>query len=898
MLSSRITFILLGLLASPVLAAVPTGFQETVYSSSALTPATGLAWAPDGSGRLFITQKNGKVLVATMRDGALVTQGATLATAEFASETVYTNSECGLIGIAFDPNYAVNRYVYLFLTATSSKQQIVRYTDSNGVGTARTVLVDNLPTAGQNHDGGAIGFGQDGRLYWAIGDLGNGTGVDADLVSMAAKVSRAHPDGTPANDNPFNDGVGPNNEYIWARGFRNPFTFTFQPGTGKLWVNTVGTGYEQIFVPSRGDHAGYNDFENNQPTGFITPAIKYRTNGTDTRNLTATGAVRSEGIVTFTTTGDHGLRKGEKITVAGVTDASFNGVFYVASVPGARAWTAAQTGPNAASGGGTAVTQDLGGSITGGIFYDSTLFPSDYRGNFFFGDYNSGRLVRATLAADNSVATVDAWGSGFTQAVDMDVGPDGALYVVGVTSNSIKRILPTATGQKLIVSALNVTVVEGGNSVFTVRLAEAPTEEVRVSVARDSGDTDLTVVSGAQFTFTPANWNQLQRIVLASAEDPDAEPDRAAFTVSAPGLSTETVQAVTIDDNTARLVLSSTALAMNEGDTASLTVALSKTPQRSVTVTVARTAGDTDITVSSGASLTFTPANWSTPQSVTVAAAEDADNTRDTATLTLALAGGDARTVSVTVKDNDPSAPSITSTPLTTAVVGALYRYEVVAEGLPAPTFSLTSSAQGPTLDATRGVLLWTPTGVGTVDMQVIASNGVNPDSGQSFQVTVKADEPPQAVLTRPTEGERVSGSTAEFFGDCVDDVGCTQAEFYVDGVLGSTDAQTSGHYHYGGEHNRWDTTSLKPGAHKVRMVVYDTAGQRAEAEVTVCVGDGECVPPEQPGPGDGGTEPDGGTEQPPEDDSSGCGCGAGPGGALAWLGLLLVLRGKRARGG
>ncbi|ATB33018.1 PQQ-dependent sugar dehydrogenase [Melittangium boletus] len=879
MTSSRVSLALICLLTSPVLAAVPTGFQETVYPSPALSPTTGLAWAPDGSGRLFITQKNGKVLVATMRDGALVTQNATLSTTEFATETVYTSSECGLLGIAFDPNYTVNRYVYLFVTATNTRQQIIRYTDANGVGTARTVLVNNLPTSGQNHNGGAIGFGPDGKLYWAIGDLGNGTGVNADLTSMAAKVSRANLDGTPANDNPFNDGVGPNNEYIWARGFRNPYTFAFQPGTGKLWVNSVGTGYEQIFVTDKRDHAGYSDYENNQPAGFITPVIKYRTNGTDSRTITANGAVRSGGLATFTTTGDHGFRKGEKITVAGVTDASFNGAHYVASVPSTTTWTATQASADATSGGGTAVTQNLGGSLTGGVFYDSTLFPSDYRGNFLFGDYNSGKLVRARLAADGSVASVEEWATGISQAVDMAVGPDGALYAVGVTSKALTRIMSTAPGQKLIVSELNVSVVEGGQSVFTVRLAEAPTTEVSVSVEWVSGDADLTVESGSRLTFTPANWNQLQRVTLAAALDADATADRAAFTVSAQGLSPETVQAVSIDNNDARLVLSTTALTLNEEETTSFTVALSKRPSQSTTVTVARTAGDEDITVSSGTTLTFTPANWSTPQSVTVAAAKDMDALDDSATLTLAASGGDACTLSVSVRDNDAVAPTISSTPITSAVVGAPYRYEVVADGVPALSFSLTSSVPGPSIDASSGVLVWTPEAVGTVDMTVLASNGRLPDATQSFQVLVKADAPPRAALVRPTEGEQVSGATVAFSGDCVDDVGCTKAEFYVDGVLGSTDARSSGPYHYGGEPNRWDTTALSPGVHQVRMVVYDTSGQSAAAEVSVCVGNSPCVEPTPPGPGD----------------SSGCSCGGAPGGALAGWGLLLALCRRRA---
>ncbi|WP_233261579.1 Ig-like domain-containing protein [Vitiosangium sp. GDMCC 1.1324] len=319
----------------------------------------------------------------------------------------------------------------------------------------------------------------------------------------------------------------------------------------------------------------------------------------------------------------------------------------------------------------------------------------------------------------------------------------------------------------------------------------------------------------------------------------------------------------------------------DEGGSASFSVALSKNPGQRVNVTVARTAGDTDVTVSSGETLTFTASNWSTPQSVTVSAAEDADYVTDTATITVAAPGADARTVAVTVRDNEARAPTIFSSPVTTAVVGVPYRYEVVANGVPAPSFSLTNSVPGPTIDASSGVLVWTPQAVGTVDLSVSASNGVSPDAVQSFQVAVKADEPPRAVLTRPTEGERVSGATAEFFGDCQDDVGCTKAEFYVDGVLESTDSQTSGHYSYGGEPNRWDTTSLRPGAHQVRMVIYDTAGQSAAAEVKVCVGDGACVTPE-----------------PPVEGSEGCGCGASPGGALAWLGLVLVLRRRRAHGG
>ena len=214
-------------------------FTESVVitDNTNLGSATGMAWAPDGSNRLFITRKDGQIRI--VKNGALnATPFATLS-------PIFTNSECGLIGICFDPNFVVNHFVYVFVTVSGSEQQIIRYTDSSDIGTAKTIIMPGLPTLGQNHDGGAVGIGPDGKLYWSIGDNGNGTGVNSDLTVLAAKVGRANLDGSIPNDNPFFDGAGPNNDYIWARGFRNPFTFTFQPGTGKLWVDITGNAYEQ-----------------------------------------------------------------------------------------------------------------------------------------------------------------------------------------------------------------------------------------------------------------------------------------------------------------------------------------------------------------------------------------------------------------------------------------------------------------------------------------------------------------------------------------------------------------------------------------------------------------------------------------------------------------------------
>ncbi len=532
----------------------PANFSESVYvTGSDIGSMTGIDWAPDGSGRLFVIRKGGFGGMQTA-EVRIVQNGTVLAT-PFATETVYTDSECGLIGMSFDPDFLNNHYVYFFMTVSSSEQRIVRYTDTNNIGTNRTTIVTGLPTVGANHDGGAIGIGNDGKLYWAIGDNGVGAGANADLTSLASKIGRATRIGTLPADNPFIDGAGPNNDYIWARGFRNPFTFTFQRSTGQLWSNTVGTNWEQVFLPFSGSHSGWNTYENNQPTGFLPPVIAYRTNGTEARDIAASGAVRSAGIVTFTTTIPHPFRKGAGVTIAGVTDVTFNGTFDVASVvPGSpdpqisTQFTVVQAGADATSGGGTATTQNIGGAITGGCFYDSTAYPAAFQGNYFFGDYNSGRIMRVLLDGSNLPSHIEEFVNSIGSHVDMTTGPDGALYYANQSSpGTIRRLATTSTLQNLIVQPTAFNVVEGGSSVFSVRLNSAPGANVNVTVNRISGDSDLNVASGASLTFTPANFSTPQLVTISAAQDADTTNDSALFRVASNGLTSYDVTVNGID---------------------------------------------------------------------------------------------------------------------------------------------------------------------------------------------------------------------------------------------------------------------------------------------------------------------------------------------------------------
>ena len=112
------------------------------------------------------------------------------------------------------------------------------------------------PNAGGNHQGGAIHFGPDRKLYLAVGDHGD-TSLAQSLNNPFGKVLRFNPDGTIPQDNPFVGSTAGINQSIWARGLRNPFTMAFQPGTGKLFVNDVGsTMYEEINQGAAGANYG------------------------------------------------------------------------------------------------------------------------------------------------------------------------------------------------------------------------------------------------------------------------------------------------------------------------------------------------------------------------------------------------------------------------------------------------------------------------------------------------------------------------------------------------------------------------------------------------------------------------------------------------------------------
>jgi len=342
--------------------------EEVFLGDSTFNQATGMAWAPDGSNRLFIGRKSGDIRI--------IKNGALLGTAFATEPDVYTSSECGLVGICFDRRFATHPYLYAYVTVSSNEQIIVRYNASGDTGTERTpILEDMIPTHGANHDGGAIAMGPDHHVYFACGDLGGGrTGENLDTTTLASKVGRCDWEGNAVPDNPFYEASSiTETDYIWAGGFRNPFTMTFHPVTDDLWLSVVGAGYEQIFLVGQGDHGGWDVFEgeDEQPLGdptpysaYIIPKISYRTN---------------------------------------------NSIF--------------------------------GGCVTGGAFYDGSMFPATHKYNLFWGDYNVGKIMRSTLdATHKNVLNTTEFVTGLGSMVDVSVGPDGALYYVGRSGSAVYRL--------------------------------------------------------------------------------------------------------------------------------------------------------------------------------------------------------------------------------------------------------------------------------------------------------------------------------------------------------------------------------------------------------------------------------------------------------------------------
>ena len=225
-----------------------------------------LAFAKDG--RLFVTERPGRLRI--------IENGQLLPAPALTLPDVYARGEAGLLGVALDPDFEQNRFVYLFYTATRPGRdpvnRIVRFFEANNTLMDAVTILDDIP-AHSLHDGGRLRFGADGYLYATMGDALNSASAQ-DLGVLTGKILRIARDGTTPGDNPFASRV-------YSYGHRNPQGIDWHPVSGDLWATEHGqTGNDEINRIDSGANYGWPTIEGAEtmtamrtPVLFFTPAV-------------------------------------------------------------------------------------------------------------------------------------------------------------------------------------------------------------------------------------------------------------------------------------------------------------------------------------------------------------------------------------------------------------------------------------------------------------------------------------------------------------------------------------------------------------------------------------------------------------------------------------------------
>jgi glucose/arabinose dehydrogenase len=259
----------------------PNGPQGEVSSITATRVASGLTQplyavaAPGDSQRLFVVEQTGSIKIVDLASG-------TVNATPFLSVAVDSSGERGLLGLAFDPNYATNGLFYIYRTVpgATAHNEVDRYhvsADPNVADAASLTSIISLNNlSATNHNGGWIGFGPDGDLYIATGENAVSSNSQT-LDNLLGKILRIHPDGEIPTDNPFYDTATGDNRAIYDLGLRNPFRDSFDRATGDFYIADVGQStIEEINAGIKGANYGWPSAEG--PSGnpaFTNPIFSY-----------------------------------------------------------------------------------------------------------------------------------------------------------------------------------------------------------------------------------------------------------------------------------------------------------------------------------------------------------------------------------------------------------------------------------------------------------------------------------------------------------------------------------------------------------------------------------------------------------------------------------------------
>jgi glucose/arabinose dehydrogenase len=353
---------------------------------------TAVAWPADGTDRLFVVQRGGKVVVLRKYRGVdPVPQPRTfLDLSSLFPADLLDSSQAGLVNLAFHPDFRSNgRFFVFYGTGNPPRAEVVEFRGrGDQADPASRRLLLTVPKKGNAHYGGGLAFGPDRMLYVGLGDSGTKNDPETmgqDLRTLQSKILRIDVDRAPAAggggrgaaayaipaDNPFVTAPAGARGEIWAYGVRNPFRFSFDRQTGALWLGDPGQqGMEEVSVVPKGGNMGWPAKEG---TKDVRPVP-----GLDPRSLVPP-------------------------------------VFEYA--------------------------RDVGKASIGGVVYRGQRCPT-LAGNYVFSDYMSGKLFALTLDASGRRVTGDRLLAGVQNISSIDQDAQGELYFCQLDDGHVLTVVP------------------------------------------------------------------------------------------------------------------------------------------------------------------------------------------------------------------------------------------------------------------------------------------------------------------------------------------------------------------------------------------------------------------------------------------------------------------------
>lgn len=455
--------------------------QLTTFASGFSNPIAIIA-DPDSASRFFVVQQRG--LIRIVENGSVL-PGNFLDV----STLIATGGERGLLGMAFDPAHATNRYFYLNFTETSTgATRIVRYTRSNATTADAASRFDllRIPQPFTNHNGGTIAFGDDGFLYIGMGDGGSANDPNnaaQTTSSLLGKMLRIDVNGDDfPTDNARNYRIPPSNPFldgvpvtasgeIWAFGVRNPWKWSFdRKSLGGLGAMLMGD-------------VGQNQWEE----------VNYEPFGAGGRN--------------------YGWRMREGAHSTGLTGSAYTP--WVDPI--------------------VEYSHAVGGSITGGFVYRGNALGPDFYGRYFFADYISGRVWSVFVDVDPATGEGSAsdlrehtsdltTGTSIGNVSSFGVDRSGELFIVGY-GGTVYRLAPEGD----LGNELTAMVMFGGNSnralrdrfVLDVRAQGSTTPLHRYTMSMDEVDAFRCPVPARTIDVSIKPGSFLRRTVSLDATSGD-----------------------------------------------------------------------------------------------------------------------------------------------------------------------------------------------------------------------------------------------------------------------------------------------------------------------------------------------------------------------------------------